>query len=80
MGRLRFEHVAGRYYVHPSIDVTQEPVFPGDVAEFDITHWDVCADAEQDARGNWTYQWIKSYDTEHAARAAARLLAKAEAA
>lgn len=74
----RVEHVAGRYSLTPSIDVTQEPTYPGDVAAVGITHWEVWADAKQDARGNWTYEWIENYDTEAEARTAAQRLADDE--
>jgi hypothetical protein len=76
---LRVEHVAGRYYLHPSVDVTREPAYSGDVAECGIIHWEVWADAEQDARGNWTYEWIENYDTEDAARASAHRFADTDA-
>ncbi|WP_321944046.1 hypothetical protein [Paraburkholderia tropica] len=77
---LRVEHVAGRYYLHPFIDLTQEPVYPGDAAVFGVTHWEVWADAKQDERGTWTCEWIDNYDTEDEARAAAHRLAATDAA
>ena len=80
MNHLRVEHVAGRYYLHPSIDVTQEPAYPGDVAELDIVHWEVWADAKQDAQGNWTFEWIENYHTEEAGRVSAHRLAETDAA
>lgn len=75
---MRVDHIEGRYSVHPHEDVTREPMFPGDVAEIGIVWWEVWADAKQDARGNWTCDWIDNYDTEAEAVAAAHRLAAAD--
>lgn len=78
MTHSRVVYVAGRYYLAPYVDLTLEPVDPADVAESGIVHWEVWADAKQDARGTWTYEWIENYDTEAEARRAAQRLADDE--
>ncbi|MBS0443624.1 MAG: hypothetical protein JSR38_16840 [Proteobacteria bacterium] len=78
MSGLRVDHIAGRYYVHARVDVTHEPSYPGDVAEFGFVGWEVWACAEQDARGNWTYEWDESFDTEAEAVAAAHRFASSD--
>ncbi|WP_321944385.1 hypothetical protein [Paraburkholderia tropica] len=79
MNRFQVTHVAGRYYVHPRVDVTREPTWPGDVAGFDIVAWELWADASQDTHGNWACDWLDDYETEAEAVAAARRLADADA-
>lgn len=75
---MQVDHIAGRYFVHPRVDVTHEPTYPGDVAEVDIVAWELWADAKQDARGNWTCDWLEDFETEAEAVAEAHRLAAAD--
>ena len=79
MSLLQVAHIAGCYYVSPRVDVTHEPAYPGDRAEFDVVEWQLWAGAEQDARGQWTCDWVEDYETETEAVAAAYRLAELDA-
>lgn len=78
MTKLRIEHVAGPYFVHPCEDLTREPEFPGDPAEFGIVHWEVWKNPGKTAHGDWSYDYAEIYETEVEARAVAKRLADAD--